>query len=400
MAPSAMNRSEWLALLLAAAAIITQSFVPPIVGLANNGDFAKITGQFDVGNPSDARDVVRFATTKYVVDPDHYESRFYSSELLLFVAALGLNSVFGRPEVIDLRLMGVVHALVLLLAFYLFLPLVRGFRPALRFALVFLVLVVFMDVMYVSYLNSFYMDTAALLFLLLSVVSFLRALLWHRSIDRWLFVVSAVLLITSKTQHYPLGIPIALMLAWKGGVLVPGPSKVFRILAVTGVLAATVFSCLRGAPPNYPAAGAYTVIFFELLPKSKNQTTDLKELGLDDSYGRYIGTNAYSSNAGLRDPQFEEAFVQQHLYNRIARFFVMHPSTALNVMVSRMDGAGQQRPYVGISIPERGSSGAHPELDICLLERFQDSSFRAPWRTLPVLFSIPCSGRQRIHDRA
>ena len=109
-----MNRSEWLALLVAAAAIITQSFVPPIVGLANNGDFAKITGQFDVGNPSDTQDVGRFATTKYVVDPRyHYESRFYSSELLLFVAALGLNSVFGHPEVIDLRLMGVVHALLL-----------------------------------------------------------------------------------------------------------------------------------------------------------------------------------------------------------------------------------------------------------------------------------------------
>ena len=236
---------------------------------------------------------------------------------------------------------------LLLLAFYLFLPLVRAFRPALRLAFVFLVLLVFMDVMYVSYLNSFYMDTAALLFLLLSVVLFLRALLWRRSADRWLFVVSAILLITSKTQHYPLGIPIALMLAWKSAALVPAPSKVFRILSVTGVLAATVFSCLRGAPPNYPAAGAYTVIFFELLPKSKNLTSDLKELGLDDSYWRYIGTNAYSSNAGLRDPQFEDAFVQRHLYSRIARFFVLHPSTALNVMVSRMDGAGQQRPYMG-----------------------------------------------------
>jgi len=169
---SVIKGSEWLALLLAAAAIITQSFVPPIVGIANNGDFPKIIGQFDVGSPSDAKDSFRFVDTKYVVDSRyHYESRFYSSEVFLFEAALGLNSVFGRPGVLDLRLMGAVHAALFLLAFYLFLPLVRLLSMALRLVVFFVVLLIFTDVMYVSYFNSFYMDTAALLFLLLSVVS-------------------------------------------------------------------------------------------------------------------------------------------------------------------------------------------------------------------------------------
>jgi hypothetical protein len=211
----------------------------------------------------------------------------------------------------------------------------------------FFILFAFTDVMYVSYFNSFYMDTAALLFLFLAVVSFLRALRWQGPADRWLLVVSAVLLITSKTQHFPLGIPIALLLAWKGGLLTPGRGWLFRTLSVTTVMASTAFSAQLGTPSYYPALGTYTVIFFELLPKSKDVVSDLKELGLDESYQRYVGTFAFSSDAGMRDPQFAEAFARKVSYAGIARFFVKHPARALEVCVSRLDSAGRQRPPVG-----------------------------------------------------
>jgi hypothetical protein len=343
-----MNRLEWLALLLAAAAVIFQTFLPPSVGLANNGDFPKIIGQFDMGNPSDDRDVFRFADTSYVVAPKyHYESHFYSSELVLFAAALGLNSVSVDPDFFDVRVMGAVHAGLFLLAFYRLLPLVRPFRPVLRWVILLLVLFMFTDVMYVSYFNSFYMDTAAFLFLLLAVVSFLRALRWQRPADRWLFVVSAVFLITSKTQHFPLGVPIALLLAWKGGLLTPGRGRAFRTLSVTSVLIATAFSYRSGTPPIYKAYGTYTVIFFELLPASKNVSSDLKELGLDDSYQRYVGTHAYSKDSGMRDPQFADDFARKGSYAHIGWFFLKHPTRAFEVTVSRLDDAGRQRPKVG-----------------------------------------------------
>jgi hypothetical protein len=342
------GRPELLALLLATAAVVFQSFLPPAVGLANNGDFPKVIGHFDVGNPFADQDSFRFADNKYIVDPRfHYRSGFYSSELLLFEAALGLNSLSDSPETFDLRLMGAVHAGLFLLALYLFLPLVRSFNPLLRFLVLVLALFVFTDVMYVSYFNSFYMDTAALLFLLLAVVSFLRALRWQRPADRWLFVAAAVLLITSKTQHYPLGVPIALLLAWKGGLLTGGRGVAFRTISVVCVLAATVFMYRRGAPASYPSTGCYSVIFAELLPRSKNVGSDLKELGLDDSYQQYVGTHAYSPTSGLRDPQFQETFARKISYANIARYFGKHPKIALHTAISRLDGAGLQRPYIG-----------------------------------------------------
>jgi hypothetical protein len=160
-------------------------------------------------------------------------------------------------------------------------------------------------------------------------------------------VVSAALLVTSKTQHYLLGICIALLLAWKGGLLTSGPGRWFRMLSVAIVLAATAFSHAGLTPSYYPAMGAYTVIFSELLPKSKNVVSDLKELGLDQSYERYVGTNAYASDAGFRDPQFQDAFMRRPFYAYIAWFLLKHPSRALDIAISRLDSAGQQRPYVG-----------------------------------------------------
>ncbi len=343
-----MNRPEILALLLAAASVVFQSFLPPVVGLANNGDFPKVIGRFDVGNPFDDKDFFRFADVHYVIDPKyHWESHFYSSEVLLFATAFGLNVLLGNSDSFDIRLMGAVHAGLFFLTFYLFLPVVSRLSAALRFAVLLIILVMFTDVMYVSYFNSFFMDTAALLFLLLSVVAFLRALLWQRSADRWMFVVSAVLLITSKTQHYPLGIPIALLLARKGGLLISGRSRNFRTLSVASVLTATAFSSQLETPSFYPAVGAYTVMFYELLPKSKNVASDLKELGLDESYRRYVGTHAYSGDTGLGDPQFAEAFIRKAPYSRLAWYFMKHPARAVETIVSRLNDAGKQRPPAG-----------------------------------------------------
>lgn len=357
-----MTRMEWLALLLAAAAVIFQNGVRPTVGLADNGDFPKILGQFDVGNPNGNQDVFRFADLRHVVDPKyHYESGFISSELLLFAAAFGLNAVFFSASVFDLRLLAAVHAGMFLLAFYLILPLLRAYRTAFRFAVLFILLVIFTDVMYVSYFNSVYMDTAALVFLLLSLAFFLRALHWRKPADGWMFVVSVVLLITSKTQHFPLGIPIALLLAWKGGELTLGRGRVFRIASVTSVLAATAFSSQLATPSYYPSMGSYSVIFFEMLPKSKTVASDLKELGLDDSYQRYVGSNAYSADSGLKDPEFKEAFIRKGLYGRLGRFFMRHPMRALDVAVWRLDDAGRQRPRIGnfdrrVGFPELAES--------------------------------------------
>ena len=76
-------------------------------------------------------------------------------------------------------------------------------------------------------------------------------------------------------------------------------------------------------------------------------TGDLKDLSLDDSYQRYVGTNAYSSDAGVQDPQVKDVFERKISYGRLAGFFAKHPVTALEIAITRLNSAGRQRPYAG-----------------------------------------------------
>ena len=59
-----------------------QLFIPPSVGLANNNDFPKVIGIFDLGTPPG--DEYGYADLKYRFDSRYsYNSGYYSSETLL-----------------------------------------------------------------------------------------------------------------------------------------------------------------------------------------------------------------------------------------------------------------------------------------------------------------------------
>lgn len=313
-----------------------QCFVPPEVGSADNADFAKVIGWFDLGSPLFDSHVAQFVDIHYVRDAKyHYPSGFYSSEVLLTAAAVAVNSLVSKAGRFDLRIMGAVHAIVFLITLWLLLPLAEAMPRIRRCALLGLIAAAFTDVMYVAYFNSFFMDTGSLLFLLLAVVAYLRAAQWQRPMDYWMFTAAAVLLVTSKTQHFPLMFPIAMLLAWRS-----------RFLMAAIVLAAGAFSS-QASPPQYSVYGKYTTVFYQVLPKTKNVEAALADLGLQDSDRQYVGTHAYSANAGVRDPEFTTQFGRRLTYATLARYLVTHPRDALRLIEDRLSEAGRQRPLRG-----------------------------------------------------
>src|ERR1700761_6784962 len=92
-------------LLLAAAILSYQLFVPPVVALANNGDFVKILGSFDL-YPR-INQVYLFADTTYEFHPDrHWVSGFYSTETPIVQVAIWLNSLLSKDGNFDIRVIG------------------------------------------------------------------------------------------------------------------------------------------------------------------------------------------------------------------------------------------------------------------------------------------------------
>lgn len=157
-----------LAILLAI--LLAQLVVPPIVGMADNGDFPRIMGRFSIGYAPGRphQNYFTYSTVKFVVDPaNHWAGGFLSSELLLTLLAFMASRAAGERGVFDIRFVGVTHALLLVAGVWLMLLWARRFPLVSRAVLAGMLVLVFSDVSYVAYFNSFYSEPASVLFLLL-----------------------------------------------------------------------------------------------------------------------------------------------------------------------------------------------------------------------------------------
>lgn len=332
-------------LVLASVIVGYQIFVPPVVGLANNGDFGKVIGVFDLTGP--VEDENGWADTRYEFNPKkHYWAEFYSSEHVLMAAAVAANTVLSKDGYFDVRAIGLIHGALFLLALYLLWTLLEESPRILRFATCGTVLFCFSDVMYVSYLNSFYMDVAAWLFLSIAAMLYLRLLRWRRPADALWFAVCCAMAITSKAQHAVLGFWLTALVLAAGYPLWPKQRKRITAFAACIALLGAVW-LTKSAPPDYPARGVFTMAFYQILPHSKNLGQTIRDLGLDDSYRRYVGMHSFAEGSPMEDPAFVERFRRRISYGSLAWFYLTHPRDAYMALRLSLNEAGIQRPYLG-----------------------------------------------------
>ena len=350
--PLTLGRNGRIALLIAGSIVCYQIILPPPIGMADNGDFAKIIGRFSLGaevqNPDDRW--YRYMHLRYTFSPVyHWDSGFHSSETLLLRAALVINQVISKDGAFDIRCMGVVHAALFLLAFGLALPLLDGGPLILRILLVALAIFIFCDVMYAAYYNSFAMDSAAYLFLLLTVVYGARALRGdpQHPRDAWFAVIFCLLFLVAKSQHALFGLPLAAFAVWKRKSLWSQRARVFSIAAAGVIVLTAAFGLSQTTPPGYTAVPLFNVIFWGILPESQHPKADLAQLGLDDSYLRHSGMTAYSPQSPMDSPPFAREFQNRTSYERLGLFYARHPRIALHFLRRGLEQGAQQRPYAG-----------------------------------------------------
>jgi len=317
--------------LAAAIMLFCELMAPPVTGVADNGDFGKLLGRYGLGSGQD----FSYAATKYFFgDQYRYHSGFHSSELLLIAPALAINRALSPHGSFDIRVMGAIHASLFLLAvFLLATALESAWIPALA-------LLLYGDFMYAGYFHSFYMDTPAYLFTLWSAVFYERAVRRRRAGDSLALLLSMLLAVTSKPQYAMLG-PWFALLFWTGRrILCAGRNGVAAAAAVA-LLAASWVSYRFLAPESYRADGPFTVIFSQIVPNSPDPDRALKELGLDASYRRWSGMNAFSRGTPFNDPAFGPQFLAHTSYRKIVSYYARHPAQAWSALHASLNETGR-----------------------------------------------------------
>jgi len=264
-----------------------------------------------------------------------------------------IPSLLTGPRLFDIRYLGALHAILFLAAFTTFAVWSKSAVLA-AFALF-----AFTDVAYAAMFNSFYMDTAAFLFLCGAMASFIWA---YPTRSPWYlaaYVLFAWLLIAAKAQHGWLAIPALLPLfavRWLHRL---------TLAACATLLVATGTYTLVKPPADYSAQALWNSIFARLLPLSTKPHTDLAELGLDPKFEMFIGQSAYDLGAFEQQVTWRKELMRQTGFRKVFLYYLKRPRPALTRFgLALRESANMRPPYLGnferwTGLPPRAKSHSY-----------------------------------------
>ena len=333
--------------------VMMQLFLGEDVGLANNGDGARLWCRFGIDVPQRLGLDFTLATDSARVCIQDAATNIYTyptSMSLMIRPVLVLYGLAVSSSEFDIRYLGVLGALSLA-AIAAFAVHVLPGRVWTKVTLVAISFALWADIGFVSYLTSYYSDPAAFIgsAALLVVVARHARLDDHRPVDYLLVVAVALVAITAKAQLLVLVIPtVAMLLAtpwlvgrlnWRGMV---GP--ILSVIVLVG--GAAVYSNSDGS--FFADANEYNSMFFGILAASDDPVADLAEMGLPTSLAPYAGTNFFNPGGNAADHPDYKRFQQEMTRSKQLRFLIRHPDRLLTMVGETIEAMPDFRvPYLG-----------------------------------------------------
>jgi hypothetical protein len=239
--------------------------------------------------------------------------------------------------VFDLRVLGALHLVLFLGGVGLLVAASRAVPWPARAAGAALLVLVFTDVGYLAPFNSFYTQTASLLFLLLTAGAACLAATRRGPVPFAAYFVFAALFVGSKPQESLHG-PI---LAAFGVFVAVASGAGRREKAISWILAAALcgFSVwyFRSSAPEYRRLAKFNAVFLELVPSSPTPARDLQDLGMDPAWAAFALKPAYPE--GLRLEALDELG-----YGRLLRFYLARPARFASLVRRAAPSAFELRP--------------------------------------------------------
>ena len=353
----APSRPEAVAMLALILLVSTQLMWPPMIGLADNGDFGRMIKWGALNHLEDARDDIYFNWTnreyKFVANPGATRGLWLSSEVVFVKVAATLGYWFISDQLFDLRVLGLIHILAFTLSFWI---LMRGLATGGRagFSRLFFVLwfvLIFCDLNYTLYFHSFYTEPATLIFLLATVGSGLYLLKQKRQSIAILlmFFACSWLLVGVKTQN----LIFAPAIAFFGLRLLQSErDRRRRIATLSCALVVALLSVAEYAltPVSLKNSSKYNAVFFGALMGAPDPRRDLMDLGLSEEYYALAGTNYHQPGLPLyvKSIEFEEGYYRKISFLKILFFYLKRPGRFLGKIQESLDRGYVPRPeYTG-----------------------------------------------------
>lgn len=352
------NRVFWLS--LSAVLLTWKLLLPGFIGMADNGDYRKISGPLCLGHEGGEN----YFPAIYARGPQNCAEReSLSSEQLPATLASAVQQAFGAKGSFDIRWLGALHALLFLAVFWAVLRMLDPLAFWPRQAMSLAALWIFADIGTLAYFNTFYADTTAILGGLAPPMLVVPMMAESRggeapggdgplnvappagenAVRLAFFTFAALLFVTSKPQHAFLSLPLAGFCWWFAR-----KTQNWKLqLAGIAILGAGLF-ILVTAPAVPSAQARFNVIFSKILPESPDPSGTLQELNLAPADSQYIGSNAFRAGAPARPGG----------YSPVLSYYLRHPQRTLHIMATDLTQSAPQRRALELANFSRASGHA------------------------------------------
>ncbi len=341
--PSGLQRAAIFAARFVSPAVLAASgvliitvlalFVPPFVGMADNGDYYRILygnglyfSQPDYDSQYLGHFVREYGIFQYF---NEHQTLLYSSQSLFIRLALAVNKLVYSTTVFDIRIQAALLTLMYTAAIYLLVEGITCRMSRLKgYAVAAITVFVFADTAYTAYFNSFFGESIVLITMVFLVASWL--LFYRKRYNDYfllsLFTVSALLLITVKQQNAPVGVVLAV-----AGVslLFMRRDRLFRFSAggVLALLFAAGIATYVWIPKDFVNINQYHAMSRGILQTTDNPEKALEAFGMDRQYALLKGTIYYApySSVDVSGSELEKTFYGKYGFVSIAAYYAAHP---------------------------------------------------------------------------
>lgn len=311
-------------------------FVPPYIGMADNGDYYRIiygNGLY-FHNPDYDSQYFGYFNKQFGIFQYYNENPIdvFSSQSLFIQLSIVLNKLFYSDQLFDIRIQAAIYLLLYTVAVYLFVESLTWKTPKkYGYPIAILAIFLFADTGYTAYFSSFFGESVVFIMLLFMMAS---GLLLYRS--RYndtamllLFVFSGVLLTASKQQNAPVGI----IVAFTGIVFIfIRKSKRYRAM----VSASLVLLLLVGIgtyaliPKEFVNINQYHAMTRGILMESDNPEEALKFFNIDKQYAILDKSIFYALNTTIdvNSDILADDFYSKYGFVSILSYYLSHPKQA------------------------------------------------------------------------
>jgi len=358
---------------IAALAAILILFLPNYLGVANDGSTDEVMRSAGIyyieKNPEQNYGNYFNKTYTEVASGAEIQGKVWNSQLIFLTAAKAIDHLFTRDRIFDVRFLGLIYILLYLPALYLIVrqtcERVKSFSEGTLIAGA--GLIIFSDVGYVTYFNSFYPEAlwfVAMLYCVGAFMSFQNKRSVYKDISALILIlVSGSVLISSRRQcavmGFILAIPVIRLIfvrksfIWGGGCA-----------AGAFILSLVSFICILGYPSDFNETSKLHAMTRGVLFSSADPAQALTEFGIDPSYELLADASAYDYLPFVKsgDSSLYHGFMDQYTISDIGVYYLRHPGSLISMIdVSIKQGMDMRRSNCGnyekeAGFPEKGKS--------------------------------------------